>query len=89
MEQNSVKFWKEFAHGLTFTKHNKSSQNVIPITLLEVWPCWTILKFGRNEETCTVLNGRQVSYKGEEWFLSNLTNKLCERALCALTCAAK
>ena len=38
-----------------------------------------ILKFGRNEETCTVLNGRQVSYKGEEWFLSNLTNKLLDR----------
>ena len=27
-----------------------------------------ILKFGRNEESCTVLNGRQVSYKGEPWF---------------------
>ena len=38
-----------------------------------------ILKFGRNEETCTVLNGRQVSYKDEEWFLSNLTNKLLDR----------
>ena len=38
-----------------------------------------ILKFGRNEETCAVLNGRQVSYKGEEWFLSNLTNKLLDR----------
>ena len=38
-----------------------------------------LLKFGRNEESCTVLNGRQVSYKGEEWFLSNLTNKLLDR----------
>ena len=38
-----------------------------------------ILKFGRNEESCTVLNGRQVSYKGESWFLSNLTNKLLDR----------
>ena len=38
-----------------------------------------ILKFGRNEEFCTVLNGRQVSYKGEPWFLSNLTNKLLDR----------
>ena len=38
-----------------------------------------ILKFGRNEETCAVLNGRQVSYEGEEWFLSNLTNKLLDR----------
>ena len=37
-----------------------------------------ILKFGRNEESCTVLN-RQVSYKGEPWFLSNLTNKLLDR----------
>ena len=38
-----------------------------------------ILKFGRNEESCTVLNGRQVFYKGEPWFLSNLTNKLLDR----------
>ena len=38
-----------------------------------------ILKFGRNEESCTVLNGRQVSYEGEPWFLSNLTNKLLDR----------
>ena len=38
-----------------------------------------ILKFGRNEESCTVLNGRQVSYQGEPWFLSNLTNKLLDR----------
>ena len=38
-----------------------------------------ILKFGRNEESCTVLNGRQVSYKGEPCFLSNLTNKLLDR----------
>ena len=38
-----------------------------------------ILKFGRNEESCIVLNGRQVSYKGEPWFLSNLTNKLLDR----------
>jgi len=38
-----------------------------------------ILKFGRNEESCTVLNGRQVSYEGESWFLSNLTNKLLDR----------
>ena len=38
-----------------------------------------ILKFGRNEESCTVLNGRQVSYEGETWFLSNLTNKLLDR----------
>ena len=38
-----------------------------------------ILKFGRNEEFCKVLNGRQVSYQGEPWFLSNLTNKLLDR----------
>ena len=38
-----------------------------------------ILKFGRNDESCTVLNGRQVSYKGGPWFLSNLTNKLLDR----------
>ncbi len=38
-----------------------------------------VLKFNRNDETCTVLTGRQVSYKGEAWFLSNLTNKLLDR----------
>ena len=38
-----------------------------------------VLKFNRNNETCTVLNGRQVSYQGEAWFLSNLTNKLLDR----------
>jgi len=38
-----------------------------------------VLKFSRNDETCTVLNGRQVSYQGEAWFLSNLTNKLLDR----------
>jgi len=38
-----------------------------------------VLKFNRNDETCTVLNGRQVSYQGEAWFLSNLTNKLLNR----------
>ena len=32
-----------------------------------------------NEESCTILNGRQVSYKGEPWFLSNLINKLLDR----------
>ena len=38
-----------------------------------------VLKFNRNDETCTVLTERQVSYKGEAWFLSNLTNKLLDR----------
>ena len=38
-----------------------------------------ILKFGRNEEFCTVLSGREVTYIGESWFLSNLTNKLLDR----------
>ena len=27
-----------------------------------------VLNFNRNDETCTVLNGRQVIYLGEEWF---------------------
>ena len=38
-----------------------------------------VLNFNRNDETCTVLNGRQVTYQGEAWFLSNLTNKLLNR----------
>ena len=38
-----------------------------------------VLKFNRNDENCTVLNGRQVSYQVQSWFLSNLTNKLMNR----------
>ena len=37
-----------------------------------------ILKFGRKDEICTILNARQVSYKNEAWFLSNLTKKLLD-----------
>ena len=37
-----------------------------------------VLRFGRNDEFCTVLNARQVSYKNETWFLSNLTKKLLD-----------
>ena len=37
------------------------------------------LKFGKNSETCLVLNARQVTYEGEPWYLSNLTNKLLDR----------
>ena len=28
-----------------------------------------VLNFNRNDEICTVLNSRQVSYQGEAWFL--------------------
>ena len=38
-----------------------------------------LIEFGKNNETCTVLNGRQVTYEGEPWYLSNLTNKLLDR----------
>ena len=38
-----------------------------------------ILKFGRNDEICVVLNSRQVSYKKEAWFLADLTKKLIEK----------
>ena len=38
-----------------------------------------ILKFGRNDEICAVLNSRQVSYKKEAWFLADLTKKLIEK----------
>ena len=37
-----------------------------------------VLRFGRNDEFCTVFNARQVSYKNETWFLSNLTKKLLD-----------
>ena len=36
-----------------------------------------VLKFGRNDEFA-VLNAREVSYKNETWFLSNLTKKLLD-----------
>ena len=58
-----------------FKKKRRPTINYFEMGLKE----GNILKFGRNEESCTVLNGRQVSYEGEPWFLSNLTNKLLDR----------
>ena len=58
-----------------FKKKRRPNQNFFEMGLKE----GDILKFGRNDEFCTVLNGRQVSYKDEAWFLSNLTNKLLDR----------
>ena len=58
-----------------FKKKRRPTLNYFEMGLKE----GDILKFGRNEESCTVLNGRQVSYQGETWFLSNLTNKLLDR----------
>ena len=58
-----------------FKKRRRPTINYFEMGLKE----GDILKFGRNEESCTVLNGRQVSSKGEAWFLSNLTNKLLDR----------
>jgi len=58
-----------------FKKKRRPTLNYFEMGLKE----GDILKFGRNEESCTVLNGRQVSYEGEPWFLSNLTNKLLDR----------
>ena len=58
-----------------FKKKRRPTLNYFEMGLKE----GDILKFGRNEESCTVFNGRQVTYKGEPWFLSNLTNKLLDR----------
>ena len=58
-----------------FKKKRRPNQNFFEMGLKE----GDILKFGRNEEVCTILNARQVSYEGESWFLSNLTNKLLDR----------
>ena len=58
-----------------FKKKRRPNQNFFEMGLKE----GDILKFGRNEEFCTILNARQVSYEGESWFLSNLTNKLLDR----------
>ncbi len=58
-----------------FKKKRRPNQNFFEMGLKE----GDVLKFGRNEEFCTILNARQVSYGGESWFLSNLTNKLLDR----------
>ena len=58
-----------------FKKKRRPNQNFFEMGLKE----GDILKFGRNEEVCTILNARQVSNGGESWFLSNLTNKLLDR----------
>ena len=58
-----------------FKKKRRPNQNFFEMGLKE----GDILKFGRNEEFCTILNARQVSYGAESWFLSNLTNKLLDR----------
>ena len=58
-----------------FKKKRRPNQNFFEMGLKE----GNILKFGRNEEFCTILNARQVSSEGESCFLSNLTNKLLDR----------
>ena len=58
-----------------FKKKRRPNQNFFEMGLKE----GDVLKFGRNEEFCRILNARQVSYGGESWFLSNLTNKLLDR----------
>ena len=46
-----------------FKKKRRPNQNFFEMGLKE----GDILKFGRNEEVCTILNARQVSYGGESW----------------------
>ena len=58
-----------------FKKKRRPTLNYFEMGLKE----GDILKFGRNDEICTVINGRQVSYRNEPWYLSNLTNKLLNR----------
>ena len=58
-----------------FKKKRRPNQNFFEMGLKE----GDVLKFGRNDEFCTILNARQVSYGGESWFLSNLTNKFLDR----------
>ena len=58
-----------------FKKKRRPTLNYFEMGLKE----GDVLKFGRNDEICTVSNGRQVSYKNEVWYLSNLTNKLLDR----------
>tara|TARA_B100000242_G_scaffold293732_1_gene272807 strand:- start:3173 stop:3784 length:612 start_codon:yes stop_codon:yes gene_type:complete len=57
-----------------FKKLRRPNQNFFEMGL----KVGDVLKFGRNDEFCTVLNAREVSYKNETWFLSNLTKKLLD-----------
>ena len=57
-----------------FKKLRRPNQNFFEMGLKK----GDILKFGRNDEFCTILNERQVSYNNEIWFLSNLTKKLLD-----------
>ena len=57
-----------------FKKLRRPNQNFFEMGL----KTGDVLKFGRNDEFCTILNERQVSYNNEIWFLSNLTKKLLD-----------
>lgn len=57
-----------------FKNKRRPNQNFYEMGLKE----GDILKFGRNDETCTILNSRQVLYKNEPWYLSHLTKKLLD-----------
>ena len=57
-----------------FKKLRRPNQNFFEMGL----KTGDILKFGRNNETCKILNAREVLYKGEKWHLSNLTKKLLD-----------
>ena len=57
-----------------FKKLRRPNQNFFEMGLKK----GDILKFGRNDEFCTILNERQVFYNNEIWFLSNLTKKLLD-----------
>ena len=57
-----------------FKKLRRPNQNFFEMGLKK----GDILKFGRNDEFCIILNERQVSYNNEIWFLSNLTKKLLD-----------
>ena len=53
-------------------KARRPVQNFIEMGI----PEGSILQFTQGNETCTVLNGRKVSYQGEETSLTALTKKL-------------
>ena len=57
-----------------FKKLRRPNQNFFEMGL----KIGDILKFGRNDEFCSIINERQVSYNNEIWFLSNLTKKLLD-----------
>jgi len=65
---------REAKLGADKLKARRPNQNFIEMGI----PEGGILQFSQGEETCTIINGRRVSYNGEEISLTALTKKLLD-----------